>query len=504
MIRRSLNATLVGYVGFLLGAFNQVILFPAWLTPSQLGIKEVLLSSALFVSMFSQFGVHFIMARFFPYFEDRHKQHNGFLLFCLLLGAIGFLTAAVGVSLCREQLLTLFAEKSPGMHPHFWLVLPLTFCIGLQNILETWSRLHMNIMANTLTRELLLRAVLTLLALLFGKGHIDFGQFLLGYTLSYLFVCLLLVGHLKRMGILFLNISYLKADKKRVSEMLRYGAYVILGGAGYVVAERIDGLMLASMTGLEFTGIYSMAFFIAALIELPRRAISQLTATLFAGHWKNEDFPAMQTLFRQVSINQFLLGALILLLIWTNLDLLFRIMPNGEIYTAGRYVVLIIGFTKVVDLLFGGNHEILLNSPAYRFSLIALIFLGIISFSINYVMIPLYGMNGAAAGTVFSVLLYNSLKSGFIWFRYRLWAFDRKTLYAMGLVATLFGLQALWPTQQMTNPVELVGVSFGKSLALMLLFVAAMFRWNLSPEINGMWHKNKHLILDRFSKTRKA
>ncbi|MFM7586545.1 MAG: hypothetical protein ACKO6M_05945, partial [Bacteroidota bacterium] len=117
VIRRSLNATLVGYVGFLLGAFNQVILFPAWLTPAQLGIKEVLLSAALFISMFSQFGVHFIMARFFPFFEDRTKQHNGFLLFCLLLGTVGFLTAAVGVGLGREQLLTLFAEKSPGMHP---------------------------------------------------------------------------------------------------------------------------------------------------------------------------------------------------------------------------------------------------------------------------------------------------------------------------------------------------------------------------------------------------
>lgn len=304
VIRRSFNATLVGYVGFLLGAFNQVILFPAWLTPSQLGIKEVLLSAALFVSMFSQFGVHFIMARFFPYFEDRAKQHNGFLLFCLLLGAVGFITATIGVGVGRDQLLNLFAEKSPDMHPHFWLVLPLTFCIGLQNILETWSRLHMNIMANTLTRELLLRVALTILALLFGNGSIDFGQFLLGYTISYLLVCLILLLHLKRMGVLFLDASYLKVNKKRTTEMLQYGAYVILGGAGYVVAERIDGLMLASMTGLEFTGIYSMAFFIAALIELPRRAVSQLTATLFAGYWKNEDFPAMQTLSdRYRSIN---------------------------------------------------------------------------------------------------------------------------------------------------------------------------------------------------------
>jgi hypothetical protein len=244
-----------------------------------------------------------------------------------------------------------------------------------------------------------------------------------------------------------------------------------------------------------------MAFFIAALIELPRRAISQLTATLFAGHWKNEDFPAMQSLFRQVSINQFLLGSLILLLIWINLDFLFWMMPNGEIYTAGRYVVLIIGLTKVVDLLFGGNHEILLNSPAYRFSLIALVFLGVISFSINYVMIPVYGMNGAAAGTVVSVLLYNSLKSGFIWFRYRLWAFDRKTMYGIILVVGLFGLQALWPTQHMTRFTELFGVSLVKSFAVLILFVVLLFRFNLSPEITGMWHKNKHLILHRFTKT---
>ena len=194
---------------------------------------------------------------------------------------------------------------------------------------------------------------------------------------------------------------------------------------------------------------------------------------------------------RQVSINQFLLGALILLLIWTNLDVLFWLMPNGAIYAAGRYVVLIIGLTKVVDLLFGGNHEILLNSPAYRFSLIALVFLGVISFSINYVMIPIYGMNGAAAGTVVSVLLYNSLKSGFIWVRYRLWAFDRKTLYALLLVASLFALQALWPTQHMTQPLELLAVSLGKSVVILLLFTVVLFRYQLSPEVSEMWQKNK-------------
>jgi len=179
-------------------------------------------------------------------------------------------------------------------------------------------------------------------------------------------------------------------------------------------------------------------------------------------------------------------------------------MPNGEIYRAGRYVVLIIGLTKVVDLLFGGNHEILLNSPAYRFSLIALVFLGVISFSINYLMIPIYGMNGAAAGTVVSVLLYNSLKSGFIWFRYRLWAFDQKTMYALMLVGSLFALQAIWPTQHMSNPVELLSVSLVKSLVLMLLFTAVLFRYQLSPEISEMWFKNKHLIVSRFTKKPKS
>jgi len=58
-----------------------------------------------------------------------------------------------------------------------------------------------------------------------------------------------------------------------------------------------------------------------------------------------------------------------------NLDSIFMLMPKGEIYQAGKWVVIIVGMGKLVDMLFGPSSEIIIYSKYYSFNILLILLL---------------------------------------------------------------------------------------------------------------------------------
>ena len=486
VVRQSFKSTLVTYVGVALGALNLLYFFPRYLNPELIGIRELLLGVALSLSIFTQLGLQSAMSRFFPYFQDEEREHNGFLLFSLVVGSVGFLLFGGLFWAMRDLWQGLFAANSPEANRYWWMILPLTGLIMLQNILEIWARLHLRIVVNALLREILLRSGLTVLTLAFGHGYLGWDAFLWGICGTYAALVVLLARYLHLMGVLYLDPSRIRVRRALRPLMIRYSLWMIIGGAGVVIAERIDGLMLAWLTGLAATGIYSLSFFVGTIIEMPRRSVSQIAGTLITHAWKSKDYATLAKLHGQAALNQMLIGGMLLVLVWTHVEALFDLMPNGDIYKAGKWVVLWIGLARWFDMSNGLNSEIILNSPYYRFNLASILFLGLVSFGANYLMIPRYGLTGAAAGSTLSILLFNGLKGGFLWFKLRIQPFGRNTLGALALLVGVYGLGSMlqWltpPTNE--SPWLILGRVVWQSSLMVGLFVVVLHRTRLSPEI---------------------
>src|SRR5690606_4806803 len=115
-----------------------------------------------------------------------------------------------------------------------------------------------------------------------------------------------------------------------------------------------------SMLGLASYGIYTVVFYIAAVIELPRRAITQIISPIIAKAFTNDDLREIGDIYRKTAINQLLIGMLLFLGIICNLDNIFHFVPNREIFEAGKNVVLIIGLGKLADMAAGANGEIII------------------------------------------------------------------------------------------------------------------------------------------------
>lgn len=485
IIRQGFKATAVTYFGVALGAINLLFFFPEFLTPEEIGLRDIIVGVSMSLLIFMQLGLHSAMGRFFPYFKDENRQHNGFLLFCLAAVGAGFVIFGGLFHLLRFQIMALFNVNAALVNDFLWLAVPIAMLLGLQTIFEIWARLHFRIVVNALIREVFLRLSLTLLILLYAFQYITFDQFMVFFAGTYLLAVIMLVFYLRHLGVLYLNPKFVRIDPKVRRELAKFSLWMMIGGAGVVINERIDGMMLASLAGLSLAGIYSISFFIGTIIDMPRRAVGQIAGTLVAQQWKDQDFAAMGKLYKQASLNQLILGGLFFVLVWGNIDALFNLIPNGEIYRPGKWVVFFIGISRLIDMANGINNEIILNSPYYRFNLGSILFLGFISFGTNYIMIPLYGLVGAAAGSTLSVLLFNLLKGGFIFNKVGMQPFEKRTLHVVMLLFVTYGVGYLLPAPR-SDFFSSVGNIALRSAVMGSLLTFAVWKFRLSDEIHDL------------------
>lgn len=493
VIRQGFKFSVVTYLGVALGAFNILYLFPKFLKPDEIGLRELLVGIAMMLAYFSQLAMNNVMMRFFPYFKDESRQHNGLLVLSLGISLFGFLLIGSLFFAFTPWFTWLFSTRAELLLQYSQVILPLTAVVMLNTLLEQWARLHLRIAQPALFRELFLRVLLTILVVLYGSKHINFDAFIYGFVASYAFNTLLLTWYCSQLGVLYLQPKFIHIPPALRKEMMWYAAWMLLGGMGVIINERIDGLMLASLTGIKATGIYAVSFFIATIIEMPRRGVSQIAGTLVAEHWKNQDQAALGKLYKQSSLNQLLLGGFLFVGIWSNIDGLFELIPNGEIYAAGKYVVLFIGISRLLDMANGVNAEIIQNSPYYRFNLISILFLGFVSFLTNYLMIPRFGLVGAAAGSTLSMLLFSLLKGGFLWYRLRLQPFEKRTLLVLGVLLLAYLVSLAVPNLGNT-PIQIMLQMLLRGSLIVLVVLGAVWFFPLSDELHQLLHQTAKKI----------
>jgi O-antigen/teichoic acid export membrane protein len=184
----------------------------------------------------------------------------------------------------------------------------------------------------------------------------------------------------------------------------------LVGNLGSKLGERVNSVMLGTISTLSNAGIYSVAFFISDSIDAPRRAISRISSPLLADKWKEGKMDEIEELYKKSSLNQLIVGVALLLAVWVSVDDIFRWMPNGEVFQEGKYVILIIGIARLVDMVTGVNTEIISYSLFYRYNFYLVIFLGLSNVVFNLLLIPIFQLNGAALATLASLTLYNLLK----------------------------------------------------------------------------------------------
>ncbi len=428
---QAIKNSIVSYLGASIGFINFIILLPYVFSAEQIGLTRLLQNSASLIVPFAELGIISIVLRYYPFYKADLNKRLSFIYFCLGVALVGFFIFSGLYIFFKEQLSLVFIEKSPLVLNYYDYIIPLVFFIAFTGILEAISNsLYKTVFPNFL-REVLLRVAISILAILFVVNAIDFDKFIGAFVFAYCFPFLLLIFYLYRLREISLNFNFISIPKATLKEMATYGGFVLLGSTGHLLVSYIDTIMLGAFVGLEETGIYVTAFYMAVVIEIPRRSIRQIIVPHIADAWGQKDIKKIKDIYVKTSINQLIIGVLIFLVVWVNIDSIFQLMPNGEIYSAGKFVVFYILISKLIDMGAGVNGEIIALSPQYRFNMYSILILAVLAIITNLIFIPLMGITGAAFATTISLFLYNLVKYIFVKIRFQLDPFNQNTLKVM-------------------------------------------------------------------------
>ncbi|WP_194973139.1 oligosaccharide flippase family protein [Aquiflexum lacus] len=407
LARQSLLTTISSYIGVLIGYFNVLWLLPYVLQPDEIGLFRTLQDMALLIVPIAQLGIGNGITRFFPLVKE--KMYAFFTL-SLGLTLVGFLIVSVLFLIFKDYVIAAFATNSPEVIDFLGVVLFITFFSVMNTILEAFCRSFMKIAVPTFFREVVNRLFTATLIGLYFMGWLSFDQMIWGLAVLYLTTVIGMLIYMLRINIFELDFDFSSFPKGFRSEFIKYSLITLLGTAGSVLIMKIDSLMVSSMIGLDANAIYTIAFSIAIVIELPRRAISQVAMPVVAEHFAKNELREINKLYKDVAVHQFLFCLLLFLGIWSNIDNLYHFVPNNVIYETGKWVVLWIGLAKMADILFSINGEIIVFSKYYVFNITATLIMCVAVIVLNLLLIPMYGIEGAAVASFLSLLIYNLIK----------------------------------------------------------------------------------------------
>jgi O-antigen/teichoic acid export membrane protein len=486
IIRQSLKAGLGFYLGALVGIINQMFVSTHFLSVEQLAISRMLIENAILFATFSHFGAPFIADRFFGYFRDDSKQHHGLFIFLLALPLLGGSLFSLLYLAFTPLIQDYFSQQSSLLLNYHYLVIPFTFLWVYILVLDAYCRNHSRIAVPSFIREVYLRLANVLLILMFGLGWYSFTVLLYLMLAAYALGVFILLCYIYRLG----KFYFRRPDPSlftriQIKAMLGYGGFTLLGGLGVSLILTIDRSMLAGEKGLISAGIFIIASYIASIIEIPKKAISQISIPYLSDAIRMEKTSEVARLTQKSALHQLMVGGIFFLLLWANIDDLFRFLPKGETYMEGKYVVLLIGLVKLFDIGTGLNTEIILYSKYFRWATLLILSAAILSFLLNLWLIPSQGFTGAAIATVATTFALALAKMWLIWKKFRIQPFSIETLKLISLLLVLYVLTFFFPegTEKSFSLLVLMGV---KSAALLLFFGISVYFLKISPEANQL------------------
>ena len=500
--RQSIKGTIATYLGVAVGVITTFFIQTKYLAPDEIGLVDVLIQSAVLFSGLAQLGTCNSAIRYYPAFKDPENRDNGFFGWTLLVPLIGFAIFLVAFFLFKGAIADYFSEKSKLFVDYIYFVIPLAFFMLYLAVFETNSNLLMRIVVPRFMREVGLRVMALVIYLLYGFHAISLRGMVIAFCISYALATLINVVYLFSLQRVSFKIDRKFITPKLKRDFLLYTLFMVAAALSGSITPMLNKYFLAGMNGLFATGIFTIATYIAVLVEMPYRSLGAISKPQISQAMSDGDIKEADRVCKSVSLHQFLVGSFIFFLIWINIDLVFSIMPHGSIYQAGKWVVFIIGISRLINSTLNVGVTVLSYSKIYYYSLFFTILLTVLAIILNLKLIPVWGMNGAALATLFAYTLHYLLLLALIRWKIGTSPLAFGHLKVLLVIVVLFALDLLWERTLTQLIISLFGeahiwkVSVGalvegvlRSLVLVVLGILVVYKLKISQSVNAVIEK---------------
>lgn len=485
--RQGLKNTAVTFAGLLLGFFSLLYVQPRFLTPEEIGLTRVLFSFSSLIGVFLPLGIGTITVKYFPIFRNPQNGHNGFFGLILLFMCTGAVVIFSLLITAKDFFISTYREQSRLFTEFYYYVLPLSFIIGFNAVLTLYSNSLFRTTFPALFNEVLVRIISIVLFTVYYSKLISLSVFVFLFVGIYgtQTVCLLLYLFFIDKPSIKVNWNLLKEGN--FASMLKFGLWMSFVSVASMGIKYIDALVIAKYHKLELVGIYTIAAFIPNIIEAPLNALDRIAGTKISQALAQKDYDEIKKIYFLSSHYLLVIGGLIFIGIVTNIEFILQLLPSK--YSGGLSVVIIISVGAMFNIAGGAITQIIFSSDNFWKGGVLLIVVMIVTLFLNLVLVPVYGLPGAAAATALSAALYFAAKFWIVYRSFGLQPYSLKTMQTiLAIILVCFGV---WCLPQATSPIT--NIVF-RSVSAVVLYAGIVLFLNLAPDLKQLVKNAKSIL----------
>jgi len=466
--RQGVKYSIIGYLGFLLGTFSAIFIFPYDM--EFYGKLRYILPTAEIIVPIIVFGLSFSNVKFFAKVNADGKHHN-MLSLSLLAVIINFLIVVGGFFLIAYW----FPEfKKLEIWKMKNLILPLALVLALSSVFNKFLTNYKRVVVPNIFENFVPKlANLGAFCLFFFMGFVEksaYGFFFMMFVIS-LFGYGLYTNRLEKVRFDF-DLRYFKKDNF-YREILTYSLFGFLGNIGNYIAIKIDSYMIGEFISFEENGIYNNIYSIISLIVVPQMGLFNLSAPIINKVLANGDYNELDRFHKKTSLSLFFLGLVLFCCIAVGFPYLADFMKNGEDLRSSEPIVWVLGFAMLFDLATGFNGHIISLSRYYKFNIVVMLILAVLTITTNMLFLKHtdLGILGIAIAYAISLSLFNVIKIIFNYIKFKVFPLGIEMMYAMILGCISINVALLLPDLKL----NILNLFYKPAVVLILLFIGNHF-----------------------------
>tara|TARA_B100001027_G_scaffold16561_1_gene9939 strand:- start:235 stop:1695 length:1461 start_codon:yes stop_codon:yes gene_type:complete len=481
VVRQSfLNLISIG-IAFLIGAINTLYLYPTFLGSKFQGLVIALLAISNLIQPFISFGTQHAVIRYYSKY-NRKNDKDGLLTLSILIPLVIVLLFVPLFFVYYDDIRQYLFQSDQSLSKYAYVILFIAISTSFFEVFYSWLRVKLKSVFGNFLKELYPRLLIAFLLIFYSIGLLNFESF----------VIFLIYGYYLRLIIVIVYSFYVNKPKLSLNfkndfnEIFKYCLLIFLSGAASSIILDIDKSMLSSILTVENVAYYSVAVFIAAVIEIPGRAMFQILSPVVASAINKNQMKKLEDLLKKSSTNLVLVASLFFLLINLNIDDFYN-MLNQDGYSIGIPIVIIVSFGKLYSMSIGCINNIISNSKYYYYTFWFSLFSSVLAVILNIYLITEFGIIGAAYATLIVLAIMNSLRIYLVKVKFNIHPYSRDTIKIIILsVLTYFVFSNL---QLGFQPVINIIV---KSSLVLILYTLSAYIFKLSDDVN--------IFIDKFNK----
>lgn len=497
VVRQSIKGSIMNYLGVIVGFFTTFFIVTKYLTTEEVGLTRVLVDASILLSGLAQLGTSTSAMRYYPYFKDEKERDHGFFGWSVIIPFVGFIIFSILFFVFKQPIENYFSQNSELFVDYIYFVIPMSFFMTYLLVFETNSNLLMRIVIPKFIREVGIRIMTLVVYLLYAFDIISLDGMVISLCFTYGIATLLNIIYLFSLKKVSFKIEPAYVSKWLRKDFIFYTLFLIATSLAGNLIPVLNTFFVSGKLGLAVAGINTIAVYIASIVEIPYRSLAAISRPHISQGMKDNNMLEVNNMTKNVSLHQFMASMFIFFLIWINIDLVYALIPNGNVYDEAKFVVLILSAVKIINTSLNVGATVLSYSKYYYYSLIFTVILTVTAIYMNIKLIPIWGMEGAALASLISYIVYYTFLLTFVNWKIKVSPLSMKELYTVIIILSLFAIDWLLQTYMSKHLISMFGVELiGKILdsvvrtsVLSVLGIVIIYKSKISKQVNDIIDK---------------